>query len=89
MTENEIKAFTIKHAPALAEDITALCGQVIAKGLQGILHQCCDMQIRQHELENKLREFVNLCALGDTDETTEANGWGTLIKETKALLTRT
>lgn len=86
MTNEEIKQFSMKQAPKLAEDITHLCGKVIEKGLQGILRGCVEMKLRNNALEAKLEEFVNLCALGDTDETTEALGWGVLIKETKALL---
>ena len=30
-----------------------------------------------------LHEFVDLCAIGDIDETTEAHGWGDLINRAK------
>lgn len=86
MTKQEIKKLATEHAPYLAENITELCGNVIAKGLEGILEQCAEMKLRQNVLEARLREFIDLCALGDTDETTEAYGWGTLIKETKEIL---
>ena len=54
MTEAEIKKFASDYAPKLAEDITKLCGSVIAKGLQGILEQCAEMQLRINELEATL-----------------------------------
>lgn len=37
-------------------------------------------------LESVLRRMVDLCAFGDVDETTDALGWGDLIKEAKATL---
>lgn len=54
MNEAEIKKFAADYAPKLAEDITKLCGSVIAKGLQGILEQCAEMQLRINELEATL-----------------------------------
>ncbi|HEV7913019.1 MAG TPA: hypothetical protein VGP22_04585 [Albitalea sp.] len=33
-----------------------------------------------------LQEFIELCAIGDVDEETEAHGWGALIAEAKGLL---
>ena len=33
--------------------------------------------------------FIELCALGDVDETTEALGWGELIAEAKAAVSST
>jgi hypothetical protein len=33
-----------------------------------------------------LREFIDLCAVGDCDENTDALGWGDLIKRAKAEL---
>ena len=35
------------------------------------------------DLAKVTREMVDLCALGDTDETTEAYGWGAVIKRAK------
>jgi hypothetical protein len=33
-----------------------------------------------------LRELIDLCAIGDVDETTEALGWGEAIRRAKAAL---
>lgn len=55
MTEDDIKAFAAEHAPALAKGMTALCGKVIAKGLQGILQHCAEMQLRIDALEATLK----------------------------------
>ena len=54
MNDKEIKAFAVKHAPDLAEKITNLCGKVIEKGLQGILQECCEMQLRRDALATEL-----------------------------------
>lgn len=35
------------------------------------------------DLLESLREVLNLCAIGDVDETTEAHGWGAAIKAAK------
>jgi len=35
---------------------------------------------------NMLREFIDLCQVGDVDENTEVFGWGTLILEAKSFL---
>lgn len=35
-----------------------------------------------------LQRFIDLCFIGDVDETTEAYGWGDLIRETKRALDR-
>lgn len=46
----ELKAFAIKHAPVLAEEMTRLCGSVIAKGMQGILQEVCRIQQERDQL---------------------------------------
>jgi len=38
------KEFAVKHAPALAKNITELCGKVITKGMEGILQKCVELQ---------------------------------------------
>ena len=38
------------------------------------------------KLAELLREMIDLCAVGDVDETTQALGWGELIGEAKAAL---
>jgi hypothetical protein len=55
MTDDNIKEFAREHAPALAKNITELCGSVIAKGLEGILQHCVAMQLRIEALEATLR----------------------------------
>ncbi len=55
MNEDDIKEFAAKHAPALAKGMTELCGKVIAKGLQGVLQQCVEMQLRIDALEATLK----------------------------------
>ena len=39
-------------------------------------------------LRELLLRHVELCSVGDTDETTEAYGWGELIAESKAALAK-
>lgn len=51
-TDREFHDFAAKHAPELAEKMTKLCGQVIAKGLTGILEEVCRIQ---QELEQTKR----------------------------------
>lgn len=51
MTPEKIKEFSTKHAPALAEDITRLCGRVIEKGMQGIIQECVEMELRMRSLQ--------------------------------------
>ena len=68
--QERIKQFAIQHAPKLAEDITRLCGQVIAKGLQGHLELACEMQDRITQLETELQLIVN--ANGATAEHLQA-----------------
>lgn len=55
MTEEEIKAFAVKHAPELAEGIAKVCEKVIAKGLTGILEHCAELQLRINALEATLK----------------------------------
>jgi hypothetical protein len=45
------------HAEALSEDITIMCGKVIAKGMLGILEHCVEMQDRIAELERQIAEL--------------------------------
>lgn len=51
ITDADIKAFAAEHAPELVKNITRLCGQVIAKGLQGHLEQACELQRQVMQLE--------------------------------------
>lgn len=57
MTDAEIKAFSAQHAPELAKNITRLCGQVIAKGIQGHLEHACALQQRVINLERALNRI--------------------------------
>jgi hypothetical protein len=45
------------HAEALAEDMTKLCGSVIAKGLLGILEVCVEQKDRIAELERQVAKL--------------------------------
>lgn len=38
------------------------------------------------QLRNALQTLLDLCAIGDVDENTEAHGWGDAIKSAKILL---
>lgn len=38
------------------------------------------------QLRESLQTLLDLCAIGDVDENTEAHGWGDAIKRAKALL---
>ncbi|MFG6441106.1 hypothetical protein [Roseateles sp. LKC17W] len=58
MTDADIKAFAVQHAPKLAENITRLCGQVIAKGIQGHLEHACALQQRVIDLEAALQRIA-------------------------------
>lgn len=40
------------------------------------------------ELLEALDEIINLCAIGDVDETTKAYGWGEAIKSAKAAIAK-
>jgi hypothetical protein len=40
------------------------------------------------ELLEALREILDLCAVGDVDENTEALGWGAVIRDAKAALAK-
>lgn len=51
MTDADIKTFAGQHAPKLAENITRLCGQVIARGIQGHLEHACALQQQVMALE--------------------------------------
>lgn len=48
--------------------------------------------VREHNafegLKETVTELINLCAIGDVDETTEAYGWGDAIKRAKLALTK-
>lgn len=44
------------------------------------------LQAQVDALAGSLREIVNLCAVGDVDESTEALGWGAVIKDANAAL---
>jgi len=58
MTDAEIKTFAAEHAPELAKNITRLCGQVIAKGIQGHLEHACALQQRVIDLEAALERIA-------------------------------
>lgn len=47
---SENKPFAQKHATDLAKPIEKLCGQVIAKGMVGILEHCCELQQQRDDL---------------------------------------
>lgn len=44
------------------------------------------LQASERRLREALKELLNLCAIGDVDESTEAHGWGAAIKEARAAL---
>jgi hypothetical protein len=54
VTEEEIKAFAIKYAPALAKNITRLVGQVIEKGLAGVICHAAELKLQVIALEAAL-----------------------------------
>ena len=56
-TPESLREFSRKHAPALAQAMTSLCGKVIAKGLQGIIEEVCRLQQERDELLDALREL--------------------------------
>lgn len=58
MTDAEIRTFAAEHAPELAKNITRLCGQVIAKGIQGHLEHACALQQRVIDLERALNRIA-------------------------------
>src|ERR1700751_5014971 len=41
------------------------------------------------ELLESLKEILDLCAIGDVDESTEAYGWGDAIKDAKSAIAKT
>jgi hypothetical protein len=51
---NKAKQHAMAHVAKLAEPINKLVGQVIAKGLTGILEECIEMKCRIAELEAQL-----------------------------------
>jgi len=56
-TPDEIREFAQKHAPALAEKISALCGDVITKGMVGVLEEVCRLQAQRDALLEALRHI--------------------------------
>lgn len=56
-TPETLRDFSRKHAPALAQSMTSLCGKVIAKGLQGIIEEVCRLQQERDELLDALRDL--------------------------------
>ena len=54
----EVKAFAIKHAPVLAEEMTRLCGAVIAKGMTGILEEVCRIQQERDQMQAALQSLM-------------------------------
>lgn len=74
---------TVKLAHARMEETAKRCGfEGLTELIGYVLTTRPDVQLRL--VHTLLREFIDLCALGDTDETTEAYGWGDLIKRAKA-----
>lgn len=75
----------VKLAHARMEETAKRCGfEGLTELIGYMLTSRPDVQLRlAHTL---LREFIDLCALGDTDETTEAYGWGDLIKRANAAI---
>ena len=63
-TPDEIRDFAQKHAPALAEKISALCGDVITKGMVGILEEVCRLQAQRDALLEALQAYVLAVAVG-------------------------
>lgn len=59
-TPDEIRDFAQKHAPALAEKISALCGDVITKGMVGILEEVCRLQAQRDALLDALQELCDI-----------------------------
>lgn len=58
-----------------------------ACGFEGLTEALGYLQtLRDNPLATMLREVVNLCALGDVDEHTDALGWGVLIGRIKAVI---
>ena len=57
-TSDEIRYFAQKHAPALAEKISALCGDVITKGMVGILEEVCRLQAQRDALLEALQYAI-------------------------------
>lgn len=53
MTDDDIKAFAFQQTPALAANITRLCGKVIEQGLTGILEHACALQQQVTEAERE------------------------------------
>lgn len=54
----EIQDFAQKHAPALAERISRLCGEVITKGMVGILEEVCRIQSERDALLEALQRIA-------------------------------
>jgi hypothetical protein len=48
--------------------------------------KCIETEADVEALKVLLRRHIELCAIGDTDETTESYGWGELIAESKAAI---
>jgi hypothetical protein len=61
------------------EEATAL--QALALRVAGVLEDRADLLAA-------LREVLNLCSIGDVDETTEAYGWGDAIKRARAAIAK-
>lgn len=59
-TPDEIRDFAQKHAPALAEKISALCGDVITKGMVGILEEVCRLQAQRDALLEALQKIATM-----------------------------
>ncbi len=81
------------HA-VLVSDYDALLARYDAAEAQLAESRRCEMEsyrvneallVRLAKAERLLAEFVDLCAVGDVDETTEALGWGSLIRRAKAM----
>ena len=59
-TPDEIRDFAQKHAPALAEKISALCGDVITKGMVGLLEEVCRLQAQRDALLEALQKIASM-----------------------------
>lgn len=53
-----LRAFALQHAASLAEPIEKLCGQVIAKGITGILETVCELRQQQADLLEAAQEAL-------------------------------
>jgi hypothetical protein len=63
--EVDVRVFALQQAANLAKPIEELCGQVIAKGMTGILEAACELQQQRNDLVTVLARLV--CNPGNPD----------------------